>query len=88
MPLIITKFPSAFAAKWPAIPCWLPLLLGLGVDELSAAPPLVPPLKFLIRRLKMSEAKQLADFALECESGAEILTRCQELSRQIAPRPV
>src|SRR5581483_7337544 len=32
------------------------LLLGLGVDELSAAPPLVPPVKFLIRRLKLNEA--------------------------------
>jgi hypothetical protein len=33
----------------------------------------------------MSEARQLADFALECESGVEILNRCQDLSRKIAP---
>ena len=38
-------------------PVLAPLLLGLGVDELSAAPSLVPPLKFLIRRLKLSEAQ-------------------------------
>ena len=62
-----------------------PLLIGLGVDELSAAPPLVPPVKFVIRRLKLSEARQLADFALHCESAAEILGRCQELARGIAP---
>ncbi|MDB6125562.1 MAG: phosphoenolpyruvate--protein phosphotransferase [Pedosphaera sp.] len=61
------------------------LLLGLGVDELSAAPALVPPVKFLIRRLKMSEAKDLADFALTCESASEILIRCQALARDIAP---
>jgi phosphoenolpyruvate-protein phosphotransferase (PTS system enzyme I) len=61
------------------------LLLGLGVDELSAAPPLVPAIKFLIRRLKMSEARELATFALESESASEILGRCQELSRRIAP---
>ncbi len=66
-------------------PVLAPLLVGLGVDELSAAPPLVPPVKFIIRRLKLSEAKQLADFALECESASEILARCQELARQIAP---
>src|SRR6266850_4411272 len=66
-------------------PVLAPLLLGLGVDELSAALPLVAPVKFLVRRLKMSEAKELAEFALECESAAEILGRCQDLARQIAP---
>ena len=66
-------------------PVLAPLLLGLGVDELSASPPLVPPLKFLIRRLKLSEAKTLAEFALESESAGEILARCQELARQSAP---
>jgi phosphotransferase system enzyme I (PtsI) len=66
-------------------PVLAPLLLGLGVDELSAALPLIPQVKFLIRRLKMEEAKQLAAFALESESAAEILARCQELARQIAP---
>ena len=63
----------------------VPLLLGLGVDELSAAPPTVPQIKFLIRRLKMSEASQLAAFALQCESSAEILERCKALARQTAP---
>ncbi len=66
-------------------PLLAPLLLGLGVDELSATPALVPPVKFLIRRLKMSEAKELADFALNCESGAEILSRAQVLAKDIAP---
>lgn len=66
-------------------PVLAPLLLGLGVDELSAAPPLVAPVKFVVRRLKLSEAKELAEFALNCESAAEILARCQELARQIAP---
>jgi phosphoenolpyruvate-protein phosphotransferase (PTS system enzyme I) len=66
-------------------PVLAPLLIGLGVDELSAAPPLVPPVKFLIRRLKLSEARDLAQFALSCESASEILGRCQELARQVAP---
>ncbi len=79
------KIPVSVCGEMASDPVLAPLLLGLGVDELSAAPPLVPPLKFLIRRLKMSDAKQLADFALGCESGVEILTRCQELSREIAP---
>jgi phosphotransferase system enzyme I (PtsI) len=66
-------------------PVLAPLLIGLGVDELSAAPPLVPQVKYLIRRLKLTEAKEVAAFALNCESASEILARCQDISRQIAP---
>jgi phosphoenolpyruvate-protein phosphotransferase (PTS system enzyme I) len=66
-------------------PVLVPLLLGLGIDHLSAAPPIIPHIKFLIRRLKMSEAKALADFALGCESGSEILERAESLARRIAP---
>lgn len=66
-------------------PVLTPLLLGLGVDELSASAALVPAVKFIIRRLKMDEARQLADFALNCESGSEILARCQTLASSIAP---
>jgi phosphotransferase system enzyme I (PtsI) len=66
-------------------PVMAPLLLGLGVDELSAAPPLVAQIKYLIRRLKIGEARALAGFALNCESASEILGRCQELARKTAP---
>jgi phosphotransferase system enzyme I (PtsI) len=66
-------------------PVMAPLLLGLGVDELSAAPPLVPQIKFMVRRIKTPEALALAEFALNCESGSEILARCQELAHQSAP---
>jgi phosphoenolpyruvate-protein phosphotransferase (PTS system enzyme I) len=66
-------------------PVLAPLLIGLGVDELSAAPSLVPPIKFVLRRLKISEARELAHFAVTCESAAEILARCQELARTVAP---
>jgi phosphotransferase system enzyme I (PtsI) len=66
-------------------PALTPLLLGLGVDELSTAPSLVPQIKFLIRRLKMQDAKALADFALNCESGKEILDRSQALAKLAAP---
>ena len=66
-------------------PTLVPLLLGLGVDELSTSPPVVPQIKFLIRRLRLSEAKEFTQWALAQESGAEILTRAQSLVRQVAP---
>lgn len=66
-------------------PTLTPLLIGLGVDELSVAPPVLPQIKFMVRRLKIPETKELAAFALECESAGEILARCQELARNVAP---
>ncbi|HVM46716.1 MAG TPA: phosphoenolpyruvate--protein phosphotransferase [Candidatus Acidoferrum sp.] len=66
-------------------PALTPLLLGLGVDELSAAPPFVPHVKYMVRRLKLSDAKQLAAFALNSESASDVLARCQDLARQLAP---
>jgi phosphotransferase system enzyme I (PtsI) len=66
-------------------PFLTPLLLGLGVDELSCAPPVVAQVKYIIRRLKLTEAQALAEFALQCESPSEIFARCQKLARETAP---
>jgi len=66
-------------------PVMTPLLLGLGVDELSVAPANVPQIKFLTRRLKCSEAQELAEFALNSESGSEVLARAEKYVREIAP---
>jgi len=66
-------------------PVLVPLLLGLGVDELSAAPSMIPQIKYLIRRLKITEARELAAFALQSESGSEILARCGAAVQAAAP---
>ena len=63
----------------------VPLLIGLGVDELSAAPPLLAQIKFLVRRLKLSDTQELAAFALESESATEILARSVALAQRAAP---
>ncbi len=66
-------------------PVLAPLLIGLGVDELSAAPTVVAQVKYIVRRLRLTEAQALAEFALHCESPVEIHARCRELARQTAP---
>ena len=63
----------------------VPLLLGLGVDELSVAPAYVPQVKFLIRKMKHSDAVELANWALTRDDGTEILARAQEFVQQAAP---
>jgi phosphotransferase system enzyme I (PtsI) len=66
-------------------PVLVPLLLGLGVDELSAAPPLIAPVKYLIRRMKIAEARDMAAAALQCDSASEIAARFSAFARRIAP---
>jgi len=79
------KIPVSVCGEMAGEPTMTALLMGLGVDELSSSPPLVPQIKYMVRRLKLSEAQALAEFALTCESGAEILARCQQLAWQSAP---
>jgi phosphotransferase system enzyme I (PtsI) len=66
-------------------PVLVPLLLGLGIDELSAAPSAIDSVKYMIRRVKNDEATRLADDALKSESASEIYSRCQEFAYQTAP---
>jgi len=58
----------------------IPLLLGLGVDELSASATLVPRVKRAVQSLAIPECQQLVDEALKLETPSEILTRCLELA--------
>ena len=57
-----------------------PLLLGLGVDELSVGATLVPQVKLAVQNLAMPECRQLVDEALKLSTGSEILERCLELA--------
>jgi phosphotransferase system enzyme I (PtsI) len=57
-----------------------PLLLGLGMDELSAGATLVPRVKRAVQSLTIPECRQLVDEALEIETPSEILARCLELA--------
>ena len=77
--------PVSVCGEMAGDPVYVPLLLGLGVDELSAAPPSLPQVKYLIRRLRMAEARELAQFAIGCESGAEILAQSRALAARAAP---
>jgi phosphocarrier protein FPr len=50
----------------------VPLLVGLGVDELSVGVPAIPALKAQVRRLRLAECRALAQQALECATAAEV----------------
>lgn len=67
------------AGKWVGVcgelgadPQAVPILVGLGVDELSVAVPSIPAVKAQIRALSLSTAKHLAAQALECATATEV----------------
>ena len=59
-----------------------PLLVGLGLDELSVSCGQVPRVKQAVRQLQLAECEQMVAEALKLSSAAEILAR----SRAIAER--
>ena len=63
----------------------VPLLVGLGVDELSATPASIPHVKYLIRRLRYDQARDLARELLQCDTAAEVLSRSRDSARAAAP---
>jgi len=58
-----------------------PLLLALGVDELSASAGLVPRVKKAVQTLDTKECNRLLEDVRYLNSAAEILARCEEVAR-------
>lgn len=50
----------------------VPILVGLGVKELSVSVPTIPSIKAQIRELSFNECQQRAERALSLQSGAEV----------------
>jgi len=74
------------AGRWVGVcggiasdPHGVPILLGLGVDELSISLPAIPAIKGQIRKLRMDDCQALAQKALAAESAAEV--------RALVPEP-
>lgn len=66
-------------------PLYAPLLVGMGVDELSVSAGSVPRVKEVIRRIKLSEAQELAAASLHSSRARDIVAMLQALIRRIDP---
>lgn len=62
-----------------------PLLVGLGVDKLSMAAMSLPLVKFTLRSLKLSDARALAERALQNTAAGDVLKWSEDLVRAAAP---
>ncbi|MBO9696808.1 MAG: phosphoenolpyruvate--protein phosphotransferase [Sphingopyxis sp.] len=82
---------AAIHGRWVGVcgglasdPAALPILVGLGIAELSAVPGFVAEAKQIVRGLTLVEARAHAELALQCKSAAEVraLARAFEETRR------
>jgi phosphocarrier protein FPr/phosphocarrier protein len=62
-------------------PLAIPVLLGLGVEELSVVPGLIPRVKALVRALTLADCRVLATRALALASAAEVRAMLRDVDR-------
>lgn len=67
---------------------YLPLLLGLGLDELSMSSPRIPAIKSQLRQLNREACRGLARAACECRSAQEIEALLTRFTPQEDRRPL
>jgi phosphotransferase system enzyme I (PtsI) len=58
----------------------IPLLLGLGMDELSTAAILVPRVKRAVQSLTIPECRELVEETFKLNTASQILVRCLQLA--------
>ena len=66
-------------------PLYAPLLVGMGVDELSVAATNLPRVKEVIRRMKLTEAQELAAATLHAGRSQDVLAMLNALLQRIDP---
>ena len=63
-------------------PQFLPLLIGLGLDEISVASPVIANLKSEFATLNSSDCQQLLNSALNCATANEVAVLLEEFASQ------
>jgi multiphosphoryl transfer protein len=73
--------PVAVCGGLASDPAALPVMIGLGVSELSAVPTLIPHLKSLVGDLTLDDCRALASRALSLETAAQVRALVREAAR-------
>ena len=77
--------PSCVCGEMAWHPELAPLLIGLGVRELSTSPDAIPAVKHVIRSFRLDEARTLADTVLSLDTPSAILDACRAFLSSHAP---
>jgi len=64
-------------------PAFAMILLGLGLDEFSMPPQVIPQIKYIIRSVTIKEAKVFAQQALKLSTGKQVEEFSQAKLKQV-----
>jgi phosphotransferase system enzyme I (PtsI) len=76
---------TTVCGQMASTPMLVPLLIGLGVDELSVSPSQAPIIKDMIRKLYYSDSVELARQSLLSTSAEHIEELCLGMVERVAP---
>ncbi len=75
--------PVAVCGEMASDPVYVPLLVGMGADELSLSPSLIPEVKFMIRHMSWNSARELAAEIVTLKRPRLIFGRLREFYRSV-----
>lgn len=61
----------------------IPILVGMGIDEISVNPSVFPEIKQIVRGIKYSDAKELTEKVLKLSTEAEIVNEAENFYEKI-----
>jgi len=77
----------SMCGEMAADPVAVPLLIGMGLENLSAAHFVVPEIKNIIRNISLKECNQLFEKVHGMSTAAEIQKQCQKYYSEIFTHP-
>ncbi len=81
--------PVAICGELGGNPIAAPLLIGLGIDEISTNSTSIPEIKKIVRALSASDCKRIAERALKMETEEDIVRYLtKELKSRLADLPI
>lgn len=72
---------SAVCGELAGDSLWAPLLIGMGVNELSMTPSAIPDVRFILRHSSQAELKSLAESVLKMTETAQIKNLMNEFTQ-------
>jgi phosphoenolpyruvate-protein phosphotransferase (PTS system enzyme I) len=78
--------PVGLCGEMASDPIYTIILLGLGIDELSVNPAMVPAIKNIIRNVSISEAREIAHGVLRERRAKDVQTYIEHMMSSRFPQ--
>jgi len=75
--------PVSICGEMASDPIYVPLLIGMGADDLSMSSSLIPEIKFMVRHIEMKDAENLAGEVLELKRPRQVFSCLKDFYRKV-----